>query len=160
MLPDIVLVDLRLPGTDGAEVIAALRREFPKVKAIVFSTYHGDEDIYRAFQAGAKGYVLKSMEREDVIQAVRTVQAGQSYLPPLVAERLSRRLPRPALSARELEVLHLIVQGRSNKEIGTALRITEGTVKLHVHAVLGKLQVADRTQAATAALRSGLVRLD
>jgi two-component system NarL family response regulator len=158
--PDILLVDLLLPGMDGIEVITAIRRESSEAKAIVLSTYHGDEDIYRAFQSGANGYLLKSMERETLVEAIRTVHSGKNYLPPVVAERLSRRLPRPSLSSRELDVLHLIVRGLSNKEIGSALSITEGTVKLHVHKVLEKLKVADRTQAATAALRSGIFHLE
>jgi DNA-binding NarL/FixJ family response regulator len=157
--PDIILTDLLLPAMNGAEVTSTIRKEFPDAKAIILSTYDGDEDIYRAFQAGAKGYLLKSMEREVLVDAIRKVHSGQNYVPPIVAERLSHRMPRPELSARELEVLHLIVKGLSNKEIGSALTITEGTVKLHVHKVLEKLKVADRTQAATAALRSGIIRL-
>lgn len=158
--PDVLLADLLLPGMDGARLTSIVRKEFPGVRTIILSTYHGDEDIYRAFQAGAKGYLLKSMDRETLVEAIRTVHSGKTYIPPVVAERLSRRMPRPDLSARELEVLHLIVQGLANKEIGAALNITEGTVKLHVRKVLEKLNVSDRTQAATAALRSGIIRLE
>jgi DNA-binding NarL/FixJ family response regulator len=159
VLPDILLLDLLLPGMNGAEVTAAIRQEFPEAKVIILSTYDGDEDIYRAFQAGAKGYLLKSMERETLVEAIRKVYSGRNFVPPIVAERLIQRMPRPDLSGRELDVLHFIVKGLSNKEIGAALKITEGTVKLHVHKVLGKLNVADRTQAATAALQSGIIRL-
>lgn len=155
--PQVVLVDLRLPGMGGLELITALRQAAPDARALVLSTYQGEEDVYRAFQRGARGYLLKSMEQEDLVAAVRAVQAGRTYLPPVLAERLARRLPRPDLSPREAEVLRLIVAGRSNKEIGAALQITEGTVKLHVHRVLEKLDVADRTQAATRAIESGLV---
>jgi DNA-binding NarL/FixJ family response regulator len=158
--PDVVLVDLLLPGMNGSELTAAILRESPEAKAIILSTYHGDEDIYKAFQSGARGYLLKSMERETLVDAIRTVHRGRNYIPPVVAERLSRRMPRPDLSARELDVLHLIVKGLSNKEIGAALEITEGTVKLHVRKVLEKLKVADRTQAATAALQSGIIRME
>lgn len=159
VIPDVMLVDLVLPVLSGPEVTATVRQEFPEAKAIVLSTYDGDEDIYRAFQAGARGYLLKSMERETLVQAIRVVHSGQNYIPPLVAERLSRRMPRPQLSARELDVLERIVEGLSNKEIGSALDITEGTVKLHVHNLLEKLGVADRTQAATAALQRGIIHL-
>lgn len=158
--PDILLTDLILPGLNGAEVTAMICREFPDARIIILSTYGGDEDIYRAFQAGAKGYLLKSMERETLIDAIRAVHSGKNYVPPMIAQRLSQRLPRPDLSARELEVLHSVVNGLSNKEIGSALGITAGTVKLHVHNVLEKLKVADRTQAATAALRSGIIRVE
>lgn len=158
--PDILLTDLILPGLNGTEVTAMICREFPDARIIILSTYGGDEDIYRAFQAGAKGYLLKSMERETLIDAIRAVHSGKNYVPPMIAQRLSQRLPRPDLSARELEVLHSVVNGLSNKEIGSALGITAGTVKLHVHNVLEKLKVADRTQAATAALRSGIIRVE
>jgi DNA-binding NarL/FixJ family response regulator len=155
--PDILLVDLLLPGMNGSEVTSAIRKEFPVAKAIILSTYDGDEDIYRAFQAGAKGYLLKSIERETLAAAIRTVHSGKNYVPPIIAERLSQRVPRPELTARELDVLNQIVKGLSNKEIASTLNITEGTVKLHVHKVLEKLKVADRTQAVTAALHSGLI---
>ncbi len=157
--PDVMVVDLILPVMSGIEVTTAVRQEFPTAKAIVLSTYDGDEDIYRAFQAGAMGYLLKSMEREALVQAIRVVHSGQNYIPPLIAERLSQRMPRPQLSTREVEVLRAIVQGLSNKEIGLALNITEGTVKLHVHKLLEKLGVADRTQAATTALQRGIIHL-
>jgi DNA-binding NarL/FixJ family response regulator len=160
LTPDIMLVDLVLPGMNGSEVTAAIRKEFPEAKAIILSTYDGDDDIYRAFQAGAKGYVLKCMERETLMEAIRIVYSGKNFIPPVVAERLSQRMPRPDLSVREVEVLHQIVKGLSNKEIGSALNITEGTAKLHVHKLLEKLEVADRTQAATAALKRGIIRLE
>jgi DNA-binding NarL/FixJ family response regulator len=155
--PDILLVDLLLPGMSGTEVTSSVRKEFAEAKAIILSTYDGDEDIYRAFQAGAKGYLLKSIERETLAEAIRAVHSGKNYVPPIIAQRLSQRMPRPELTARELDVLHQIVKGLSNKEIASALNITEGTVKLHVHKVLEKLKVADRTQAVTAALHSGLI---
>ena len=156
--PDICLIDLVLPGMSGAELTAQLLREWPQASALIISTFQGAEDIYRAFHAGAKGYLLKSMEPETLLEAIRTVHSGQNYVPPPIAELLSRRVQRPELSPRELEVLECIVKGLSNKEIAAALHITEGTVKLHVHKLLEKLGVADRTQAATAALHQGLFR--
>jgi DNA-binding NarL/FixJ family response regulator len=126
----------------------------------VLTTYDGDENIYRALQAGAHAYLLKDIPREEFLQAIRSVHHGEYCIPPAVAARLAQRLPQDELSARELEVLKLIVEGMSNKEIASALAITESTVKNHVNSVLSKLKVKDRTQAATTALRRGIVTLD
>jgi two-component system NarL family response regulator len=157
--PDIMLVDLVLPGMDGVEVITAVRQEFPKARTIILSAHDGEEDIYRAFQAGANGYLLKSMEPETLAEAIRKVHSGRNHVPPIIAERLTLRMPRLEFSTREKDVLHQIAKGLSNRDIGLALNIKEGTVKLHVHKVLEKMKVTDRTQAATAALRNGIVRL-
>jgi DNA-binding NarL/FixJ family response regulator len=158
--PDIVMMDLRLPMMDGVETTASLCDEFPNARIIVLTTYEGHEDIYRALQAGACGYLLKSVAREELIRAIRTVHGGQSYLPNDVAVRLAQRQASPDLSARELEILQLIVKGCSNKEIGSALHIAEVTVKVHVRHILNKLKVSDRTQAVTAAIQRGIVHLD
>lgn len=158
--PDVTLMDLRLPGMGGVEAIGAIRKDFPDARIIVLTTFDGDEDIYRALQAGARGYLLKGMNIEELIDAIRIVHRGKSRIPPAVAERLAERLAGPALTERETDVLRLIVAGKSNKEIGTALFISEATVKTHINNMLGKLGVTDRTQAATTALQRGIVHFD
>ena len=157
--PDVLLTDLRMPVMTGVEAIAAIRREFPGARVIVLTTFDGDEDIYRSLQAGAQGYLLKDMFFEELEDAIRTVHAGGRRIPGVVAERLAGRVGGSDLTGRELEVLEQIVLGRSNKEIAAALDISEATVKSHVNNILSKLGVADRTQAATTAIRRGLVRL-
>lgn len=158
--PDVVVIDLRMPVMNGIEAISAILKEFPDSRIIVLTTYDGDEDIYRALQAGARSYILKDTVGDELTDTIRAVYAGQRRIPAAVAARLAERMPRSELTPRELEVLHLIVQGKSNKEIGAALFVTEGTVKIHVNNLLGKLGVTDRTQAATAALQRGIVHLD
>ncbi len=155
--PDLVVLDLRLPDLDGAEVTAAIRAEFPQARLLVLSSFDGDEDIYRALKAGARGYLLKDSTREELLAAVRSVAAGQRRIPGPVAERLAQRIEGSELTGRELAVLRQIVSGRANKEIAKALAISEGTVKTHVKSILAKLDAADRTEAAVVALRRGLV---
>jgi two-component system, NarL family, response regulator len=140
------------------EATAAICREFSGARVIVLTTYDGDENIYRALQAGARAYLLKDIPREEFLGAIRAVHSGRYCIPPAVAARLAERVPASELSAREVEVLRLVVEGLSNKEIASNLSITESTVKNHV--ILGKLKVKDRTQAATTALRRGIVTLD
>jgi DNA-binding NarL/FixJ family response regulator len=158
--PDITLMDLRLPNKNGVDAITEIRREFPGARIIVLTTFDGDEDIYRALQAGAKGYLLKGMNADELTEAIRTVHAGKSRIPAVVAERLAERMGGPSLTGRELEVLRRIVGGRSNKEIAGELFISEATVKTHINSILSKLGVSDRTQAATTALQRGIVHLD
>jgi two-component system NarL family response regulator len=158
--PDVTLMDLRLPGMSGVEAIDAIRAEFPDARIIVLTTYDGDEDIYRGLQAGAMAYLLKDAPREELLEAIRAVHAGQMRIPPDVASKLAERIMGPELTAREMDVLRLIAAGKTNKEIGAELNITEGTVKAHVNNILGKLGVSDRTQAVTTALRRGLVQLE
>jgi two-component system NarL family response regulator len=155
--PDVTLMDLRLPGLGGAEAVAKIRTEFPNARIIVLTTFDGDEDIYRALQAGARGYLLKGMFGDELVDAIRTVHAGKTRIPAVVAERLAMRMGGSALTGRELEVLELIVGGKSNKEIGGSLSISEATVKTHINNILSKMGVTDRTQAATAAIQRGLV---
>lgn len=157
--PDITLMDLRLPVLSGVEATTAIRKEYPQARIIILTTYDGDEDIYRALQAGAQSYLLKDMFGEELLQAIRTVHAGLRRIPAAVAERLAERINSQALTARELEVLKLIVKGKSNKEIGADLSISEATVKTHINNILSKLGVSDRTQAATTALQRGIVHL-
>jgi DNA-binding NarL/FixJ family response regulator len=156
--PDVTLMDLRLPDASGADLIARLRADFPDAVFVVLTTYDGDEDIHRALKAGARGYLLKDASGPDLVSAVRAAHAGQMTLPTVVAQRLAQR-PTRELSSRELEVLAMIVHGKSNKEIAAALGISDSTVKVHVASILNKLGVHDRTEAVTQALRRGIVRL-
>jgi two-component system NarL family response regulator len=158
--PDVTLMDLRMPIMGGVEATIAIREEFPDARVIVLTTYDGDENIYRALRAGAMAYLLKDIPRGEFLDDVRAVYSGQYCIPPAVAARLAQRLPYSELSSREMEVLKLIVEGLSNKEIGSALTISESTVKNHVNSILAKLRVSDRTHAATMALRRGIVTVD
>ncbi len=158
-LPDVTLIDLQMPEMGGVDAIRTLRAAHPHARFVVLTTFDGDEDIYRALEAGARAYLLKDAPREELLDAIRTVHAGGKRIPSEVAAKLTERMFSQELTARELEVLKLIVVGKSNKEIGEVLFITEGTVKVHVNAILGKLGVNDRTQAVTTALKRGLVKL-
>jgi len=157
--PDLTLMDLRMPGMSGIEATLAIRRAYPAARVLVLTTYDTDEDIYRALEAGAAGYLLKNTDGHTLLETIRAVHAGTYQLPAHISRRLAQRRAAPELSPRELEVLRLIVQGLSNKEIGAVLGLAENTVKNHVKMILDKLEVADRTQAATTAIRRGLVRL-
>ncbi len=156
---DVLLMDLRLPGMSGVEAIRAIRKLHPKLRFIVLTTYDGDEDIHRALEAGAQAYLLKGMSHKDLVNAIRRVHAGLKYIPASVSKSLAERPPHSELSARELEVLKLIIKGHSNREIGEALGISEATVKWHVNIILSRLNVSDRTQATVAALQRGIVHL-
>jgi two-component system NarL family response regulator len=157
--PDITIMDLRLPVLGGVEAIQEIRRQSPQARVIVLTTFDGDENIYRALQAGARGYLLKDMFGDELMDAIRVVHAGKTRIPPVVAQRLAERMAGQELTARELDVLRLIVAGKSNKEIGNDLHISEATVKTHINNLLGKLGVSDRTQAATSAIQRGIVQL-
>jgi two-component system, NarL family, response regulator len=158
--PDVVLMDLRMPEMDGVEAILTIREQTPEARVIVLTTYDTDEDIYRALRAGAKAYLLKDTPREELLDTIRAVSAGRTRVPSDVAAKLAERVSSEALTTREVEVLRLIVAGNSNREIATLLYISEGTVKTHVNHILMKLGVNDRTQAATTALKRGLVALE
>ena len=158
--PDVTLIDLRLPQLTGVEVIKHVRMEAPLARFIVLTTYDGDEDIYRALQAGARAYLLKGMTFEELTATIRAVHAGRSHIPPAIAGRLAERLSTEELTPREFDVLEQIVNGMSNMEIATELEISKATVKTHVNSLLGKLGVTDRTQAATAAIQRGIVPLE
>jgi two-component system NarL family response regulator len=159
-LPDVVLMDLRMPVVSGVEAIQQLCREFPGAKVLVLTTFDGDEDVFRAMQAGARGYLLKGMEAQELITAIRRVHAGQSSLCSPVAQQLAYRMSTPELTPRELEVLETIVAGKSNREIASSLDVSEATVKTHLNSLFSKLDVVDRTQAAITAVQRGLVHLD
>jgi DNA-binding NarL/FixJ family response regulator len=158
--PAITLIDLRLPRLSGVEVIERIRMESPGARFIVLTTYDGDEDIYRALQAGARSYLLKGMTSEELIAAIRTVHAGRQHIPAAVAQRLAERVGTEELTQREFDVLEQIVHGKSNKEIAAELLISEATVKTHINSLLSKLGVSDRTQAATAAIQRGIIPLE
>lgn len=157
--PDVTLMDLRLPGMSGLEALRAIRRDDPTARCVVLTTYEGDEDIHQSLAAGAAGYLIKAMSNETLVDALRKVHAGNKFLPAPVAESLAARTPNSDLSPREREVLSLIVQGKSNKEIAGHLGITEATVKCHVSVILERLGVTDRTQAVVTALQRGLEHL-
>jgi two-component system, NarL family, response regulator len=158
--PNLVLMDVRLPKMTGAEAVAAIMREFPDAAILMLSTHSGEEDIYRSLRAGARGYILKSAMREELLRAIRQVRDGKRYLDPVVAPLLAEHLTHRPLTGRELEVLQMVAKGMGNKEIAGSLNIAEVTVKLHVSHVLEKLNVKDRTEAATAALKRGILSLD
>jgi len=157
--PDVTLMDLRLPNMSGVDAIRAIRGRWPSARFVVLTTYEGDEDIHRALEAGAKGYVIKGMPYQTLIDALLRVHSGGRFLPPPVARALAARMPDSELSAREQEVLRHLVGGMTNKEIANLLGITEATVKCHVSTILMRLNVSDRTQAVVTALQRGLVHL-
>jgi len=159
-LPDITLIDLRMPRMGGVEAIQRIRSDAPQASFIVLTTYDGDEDIHRALQAGAQAYLLKGMTTVEMIEAIRSVHAGNSHIPPAIAQKLAERVGRRELSPREVDVLEQIVHGKSNREAASELEISVTMVKTHVNSLLGKLCVTDRTQAATAAIQRGFVVLD
>jgi DNA-binding NarL/FixJ family response regulator len=157
--PDVALLDLRMPVMTGVEAAVAIRKEFPQARMIALTTYGGDEDIRRALAAGVQAYLTKDVLHDELLKAIRAVRAGQTYLPAGVAAALAAQVPRPDLSAREVQVLEQIVGGLANKQIAYALGIAEHTVKNHVKSILSKLGVQDRTQAATAAIQRGIIHL-
>lgn len=157
--PDVVLMDMRMPVMSGFEAVAAILQEFPEARIVALSTYGGEEDIRRALKAGVHSYLTKDVPHDELILAIRTAFEARSYLPSSIAETLKTQTNRPYLSARELDVLALIVQGEHNKQIADVLRISEHTVKTHVKNILNKLGVEDRTEAATSAILRGIIHL-
>lgn len=157
--PQVVLMDLQLPGAGGVETTALLLRQHPEARVLIFSTFARDDEIQAALRAGALGYVPKSASREDLLAAIRTVARGEKWLPADLAARLRERLAEPEITPREREILQLVAQGNANKEIAAVLGIGEDTVKQHVSRVLVKLKVNDRAQATAEAIRRGLVRV-
>lgn len=158
--PDVVLMDLRMPGMGGVAATRWIGERYPACHVLVLTTFDGDEEIYQALKAGARGYLLKDAGREELLSAIRGVHAGKRWIPPAVADRLAQRVAGSQLSSREVEVLSLVAAGNSNKRIARRLGITEGTVKGHVNSILGKLAADDRTEAVTSAVRRGILRLD
>jgi len=158
--PDIVLMDLRMPVMDGLAATRAILAEDSNARIIVLTTYDGDEDIHRALAAGARGYLLKDMMRTELLNVIRAVHRGQRGIPAPVAARLAEHTPRIGLTPRELEVLDLVARGLTNAQVAERIGRTEGTVKVHLKNILQKLDVKDRTEAVTTALRRGFIRLD
>jgi len=162
-VPDVILMDLRMPQMDGVTAIAKIKLANPRTNVLVLTTYDSDTEILRAIEAGATGYLLKDSPREDLYHAIRSAAAGRSYLSPSIATRLMVQMQRPAeehLSAREIEVIRQVALGASNKEIAHHLHISEATVKSHLLHIFSKLGVNDRTQAVTVAIQRGIVRVD
>jgi DNA-binding NarL/FixJ family response regulator len=157
--PDVILLDLRMPELDGLGVIKQIRAEDENTRIIVLTTFDGDEDIYRAIQAGAKGYLLKDVPREALIDSIRRVYAGETCVPVHLANKLAERVRGGSVSEREIDVLKLMAQGKTNKEIGSVLFISAGTVKSHVKSIFAKLNVNSRAEAVANAAHSGLIQL-
>jgi DNA-binding NarL/FixJ family response regulator len=157
--PDVVLMDLRMPEMDGTEAIVELRRIQPDIRIVVLTNYETDGDILRALQAGAMGYLLKSTPQAEIVRAVEMVHENQRCVPPNIAKRLSETIGRVELSQRELEVLTFVAMGKSNKEIAEHLFISDKTARNHVASCLVKLSANDRTEAATTAIKRGIIRL-
>jgi two-component system, NarL family, response regulator len=154
---DVVLLDLRMPGINGIEVMRALGKMTGAPRVIVLTSFETDEDIYRAVQAGAHGYLLKDTAQREMIDAITSVHAGKRYIPPHIAARLADRMMRSSLTTREIEILEMLAKGLTNKEIGNALEISDHTVRNHVISIIGKLEVSDRTEAATAGIQRGII---
>ena len=158
--PDVLLLDLRMPEMNGIEAIHAILEKAPKAKIIVLSTYSGDEDIYRALQAGAKAYLLKDSPRAQLLESIRGVHTGQLSIPPVIGAMLAARMQAPKLTKREMDIISLVVAGKCNKEIGASLGVTEGTVKVHTAHIFKKLGATGRTNAIRIALERGIVHLN
>jgi DNA-binding NarL/FixJ family response regulator len=163
MIPDVspavVVMDLLLPDMGGAEVIRRLSQQSADTAFLVLTTLVGDEEIYRAMEAGARGYLFKDMARKELILAIRAVAKGERYIPAMVGTRIAENLPRPSITTREIEVLKAVAAGLRNKEIAHQLGVSEATVNAHIKHILVKLNVTDRTHAVTTALRRGIIRL-
>lgn len=158
-LPDVVLLDGRLPGMSGLDTLIALRREFPQARVLMLSVDEGEEDIFRAMQAGAAGYLPKTTQRGELLQAIRIVAAGKQYLPPALSARLAQRSAAATLTPQELKVLELLTKGLGNREIGRVLGCSESTAKWHVHNIVQKLEVTDRAEATRAAIERGILHV-
>jgi DNA-binding NarL/FixJ family response regulator len=157
--PDVTLMDLRMPKLDGIEATRKIRSEFPDARIIALTSYDGDQEIYRALEAGVRGYLLKEMVHEEVLNAIRSVYSGKRLMPPEVAARLTEYFPHSALTPREIEVLALVAKGLANKQIAAQLGTAAGTIKMHVQNILEKLGASDRTHAVTIGVQRGIIRL-
>jgi two-component system, NarL family, response regulator len=156
---DVYVVDIRMPDGDGIQVIQQLMKRDPGSKVLVLTTFDNEEDVFRALEAGARGYLLKDTTTEELVSALRQVHAGERYLPHGIATRLADRLVRPTLTPRELDVLRLVAKGRTNKELASAMFISEETVKTHMKALFLKLGVHDRAEAISVSLKRGIIRV-
>ena len=158
--PDIGLLDLRMPGMDGVDAVATICRRDPKARLVVLTSFGTEEDIYRALRAGAQGYLMKTASREELVECLQAVGRGKTWIPPEVGAKLARRVNDRQLTRREMDVLRAVVAGKTNKEIGVACNISEGTVKVHMTHILEKLKVTGRTEAINVAAKRGLVRIE
>ncbi len=158
--PNVLLLDLRMPGMTGVDTLLALMKTGASARSIILTSFETDEDIYRAFQAGAQGYLLKDTSLREMVEAITAVHAGRRYVPSHIASRLAERMMRANLTARELEILKMLAKGPTNKEIAQALGISDNTVRNHVNSIIEKLEVSDRTEAATTAIQRGLIMVD
>ena len=156
---DVIIIDLRMPDGDGIETIKALVQHDPSTRVLVLTTYDNEEDIFAALEAGARGYLLKDTTKEEIITAVREIYQGKRFLPQAIAPRLADRMVRPGLTPRELDVLRLVSRGRANKEIASAMFISEETVKTHMKSLFQKLDVHDRAEAVAVSMQRGLIRM-
>ena len=154
---DVMLLDLRMPAVNGIDLLNLLKKDPNSPRAIILSSYEFEEEIYRAVKAGARGYLSKNAPREEIVVAIESVAGGGTYFPPRIAQWMEERDARSSLSAREIEILEMVSRGLTNKEIAGALQISHYTVRNHINHISTKLQVADRTEAATAALRQGII---
>ena len=159
-VPDIALIDLRMPGLEGVEVIENIREKFPAAKLVILTTYDTDDDIDRGLKAGAKAFLLKDVSSQELVEGIHDVYHGKTIVAPAVATKLAERMTHQPLTDREMSVLRLVVQGKANKEIANDLFISEGTVKIHLTHLFEKLAVASRTEAIAVAVKRGLVRLN
>ena len=158
--PDVLLLDLRMHGMNGIDTLDAMRKSHSTARAIILSSFETDEDIYRAVQAGAHGYLLKNTSLKEMVDAITAVSAGKKYFPGPIASRLAERMMRTNLTVREIEILKMLAKGPTNKQIGRALGISDHTVRNHVNNILEKLEVSDRTEAATTAIQRGIITVD
>lgn len=158
--PAVTLMDLRMPGGDGIEATKQIRQIDPDARIIALTSYDGDQEIYRALEAGVRGYMLKETVHTEIVRAIRVVYSGKRLMPPEVAERLSEHFPQVALTPREIEVLQYVAKGYGNKEIGVRLGTAAGTVKMHLQNILSKLGASDRTHAVTLAIRRGIIHIE
>ena len=158
--PDVLLLDLRMPNMNGIETLLALKKTGSNAAVIILTSYETDEDIYRAVQAGAQGYLLKDTSLREMVEAIRSVHSGKRYIPRPIAARLAERMMRTNLTLREIEILKMLAKGPTNKQIGHALGISDNTVRNHVNSIIEKLEVSDRTEAATTAIQRGIIAVD
>jgi DNA-binding NarL/FixJ family response regulator len=158
-MPDIILLDLRMPGMSGIDTLRALKESQTTARTIILTSFETDENIYRAIQAGAQGYLLKDTSQSQMLEAIATVHAGKRYIPRQIAARLAERMLRSDLTARELEILEMLAKGLTNKQIGHALAISENTVRNHVNSIMEKLEVSDRTEAVAVAIQQGIIQV-
>jgi DNA-binding NarL/FixJ family response regulator len=157
--PDVTLMDLRMPRMNGIEAVQQIRQEYPDARIIALTSYDGDQDIYRALEAGVRGYLLKETVHTEIVSAIRTVHAGRKLVSQDAAQRLAEYFPQAALTPREVQVLECVARGMSNKDIAQELGTADGTIKMHVQNILAKLNASDRTHAVTTALKRGIIHL-